>query len=164
MARVKPHHRVHDPRYKHLVESSRAFGERDDCAVVAVAAIVSITYQEAHSLLESMGRERNSSTPNVMILEAIRSFGFSTSKLSVRKIIDSYPGNNSLLKNMTLHHPVRFPESFPNGKLIAFSKFHVSAIINREVIDYAKGSTKRIHSLYRVSDLALQEPTMEIPL
>lgn len=62
--------------YEALRSEARALGERNDCAVKALAVALGVGYATAHAALARAGRKPGRSTPTWMTDAAARSLGF----------------------------------------------------------------------------------------
>ena len=141
--------------YSALRENSRAIGEKDDCSVIAVASACSVTYTEAHAALEKAGRKQGKATPISVTEEALRSLGFSAKMMlgrEVRKNIDTYPHPHNHLKNVTTHHPRRFPEVWENyhPNMLWFTRDHVLSVKDGKVQDWSINNSLRVTQIWLV--------------
>lgn len=136
--------------YSKLQEGSREFKERNDCAVVAVAAVLDIEYKQAHAILKQLGRKDGKGTYRAMTKEAIGWFA-TLVKVDVNSIINKYPGCHRNLKSITTHHMARFNDVWKDGKTyIAFTRHHVLAIKDGRNHDWTEGRSKQIRDIYEV--------------
>jgi hypothetical protein len=151
MARIKK--TLKSGEYYKLRTSSNAFGEWNDCTVVATAAACGVTYAEAHAALASFGREKGRGLTTKAMLNAIKSLGKSVEFIPSKKFISLYPkGHRDVLKHVTTHHPERFNDVWADGKsYLIFTIDHVAAIVNGVNHDWTKSSAKRAREIYLVS-------------
>ena len=115
----------------------KEMGERNDCAVTALAAITGKTYKQAHKALKGAGREDRKGTFQYQMEAAAESLGFRLVRVSqdfINGIIAQYPGVHKTLQHITTHHPVRFAKVWAEVKEPLL--FHVS----RHYAGYAKGA------------------------
>ena len=132
---------------------AEAYNQRDKniFSVVAVASLTERPYDEIAKLFLEAGRKHRKSTPIWITDKIIQQLGFKKVRIHLRDIIASYPlPHCNVLKNVTSHHPRRFPECFPGGKLLARSRGHVFAIIDGEVHDWSVNAALRLVNLYRI--------------
>ena len=140
-----------------LFQIGREKGEKNDCSVKAVALITGKTYDEAHIELQRRGRINRQGVQNNIILDAAAALGEPTKRLllkDVYHIIQSYPKPHYGLKNITSHHPRRFPQIWSKAPdCLLFSNAHVAAFINGAVIDWSVNNVLRIVQInYRERD------------
>lgn len=142
-----------DERYKALREASEKRGERNDCSVVAVAAVCDVPYEVAHETLRKLGRTRGRGTSTFQILEACKALGFTTERINRRDKIEQYPGvHGRVLKNITTHHPDRFKAVWRDGhKYLFLTSSHVAAVVNGVNVDWTRGRAKIVNFVYRVT-------------
>lgn len=131
--------------------------EWNDCTVKAFAMACNVTYSEAHSALKAAGRERRMGTRHGDELKAIKALGFKLIGVDLNEIKSSYPKpHRTALRNVTTHHPRRFPESFKQFKgkrALIFSRGHVSAMVDGVVEDWAINHSLRVYSLHIVEPI-----------
>jgi hypothetical protein len=128
--------------------------EKRDCAVVAVALMVGITYDEAHDALKAAGRKDRAGTPMPCIAHGMRLLGHPILNAPHLGIIKSYPGIHSTLKNVTTHHFRRFENVWRDAPdFMILSRNHILAVIGGKVQDWSVNNTLRaVHTYIRASD------------
>lgn len=132
---------------------SKALGERNDCAVKAVAFAASVPYQEAHRVLQELGRKNRGRTYNHLIYDALRILGKQWRRVPPSSIIKQYPGRHKNKVYLTTHHPARFRQVWKNGRTyLAFIRGHVLCIRDGEVLDWTVGRSFRIVDLVEIQD------------
>lgn len=150
MPKVKAEDRILTSAYADVRALAEFNEDKNNCAVVAVAFVCGLTYVEAEKALKDAGREMGKPTKDEVIEKAIKAVGGKLKEVDMQEVIEEFPAPHDNLKNLTLHHPVRFKDEWPEGVFLAFSKGHVSAIVHGEVHDHARGSTKRLRRLVQV--------------
>ena len=119
--------------------------DRNDCAVVAVAAACDVPYSVAHAALAAQGRKQFRGTRTGMTHAAVRALGFDVREVSAEAMIKQYPGSHKNLRNVTTHHPERFHAVWADGRRYLFTVAgHVLAVVNGQNCDWTKGRAKRV--------------------
>lgn len=138
--------------YLSLREASRANGERDDCAVVAVAAVTGVTYEVALQALTAAGRRPRNGTYTRTIHEALQAIGFRVVRMDARAdFIARYPAAHQCLKSVTTHHPRRFHGVWADGAAyLLYTANHVAAVVNGVNHDWTHGRALRAQQIFRV--------------
>lgn len=137
--------------YKQLEGLSSSVGENNDCAVKALALVTGVDYLTAHSKLSDLGRKKGAPTKNAHLRQAVKDLGFTLKPVHRHQIISQYPGNHKNKKNITTHHPARFPAPWRGKTFMAFTKGHVLAIVDGKVHDWTSLKSLYIISLYEVT-------------
>jgi len=147
---------MQDPEtFSNLVEAGKAFGEKNDCTVKAVAAICDVSYEEAHEALKKAGRKNKQGAEDHVTIKAVKLLGFemrnntNSIEMMIRKRM---PEKHKGIENLTTYHPRRFPQAWskvPKRMLLTCSK-HIAAYRNGRVIDYTQRKACRIKNFYVV--------------
>jgi hypothetical protein len=88
------------------------------------------------------------------LIKAFADHGFVLEPVKDNTIIDKYPkGHRDVLKNVTTHHPRRFPQAFEGLNLLLVSKGHFVAIANGQVECYSVNNSLRAIFIYSVRKL-----------
>lgn len=129
-------------------------GDKNFCAVAAVAAITKEPAKKIQSMMSKHGRKIGRSTERAITRKVLNELGFKIKVLSFAersKIILSYPEPHNKLHGITTHHPRRFPAAW-TGKpdMLMFSKAHVSAYVDGVVCDWAIKSSKRVTEIWTI--------------
>lgn len=150
MAKIKsiPHHE----KFILMSRESREAGEGRDCAVKAISLLTDTAYEEVRSLLDSMGRKKGHGVPLHDICAAIRTLGFDLVQVDLGDIIASYPKPHcNVLKNVTTHHPRRFPSSFDaSERYLMVAERHVAAMVEGEVMDWSVNNSLRLVGMSKI--------------
>jgi hypothetical protein len=135
----------------HLAQG-RDMGERNDCAVRAVAAATGRSYDEIHAMFKAEGRRDARGTPTTITWAVLKQLGFRTEYRAAREFIAQYPGSHATaLKSVTTHHPDRFKGVWANGKTyLMFTPGHILAIVNGVNHDWTRGRALRATGIYEV--------------
>ena len=138
-------------------QMSLGLRETNDCAVVAVAAIMDVSYEVAHATLKSFGRKDRRGTNTSITLSAIEHLGGTISpRIDVttkayKDIIASYPAPHNNLASITTHHPERFAKVWPQGRFLMRTRGHILAIVDGKNCDWTKGKAKRANTMWLVT-------------
>lgn len=128
--------------------AAQSAGERNDCAVKALALITGVEYAEVHAALTAEGRRPGCRTHNQKTLAAAERIGFVLTPRTAGwddEIIATYPGVHKALKNCTTHHPRRFAKAWADQPdMLLQTSGHILAFINHEVVDWSVNNTLRI--------------------
>lgn len=141
-----------DARYQLArIEGSNKFRESNDCSVISTALACGIPYDEAHAMLAAAGRKDGKGLQTFAQLKAIQDAGFRYAEVHRRDFIEQYPKAHHVLKNVTTHHPERFNSVWADGSnYLLFSRGHVSAVVDGQLIDWAARRQLKVISIYRV--------------
>lgn len=155
MPAIKAEDKVKTELYNATAESiaKELDGDRNFCAVVAVAVVANVDVTVAAEALEKAGRVKGEGTPTHVIDKALLdSFGLKTVEVDPRRYIESYQGIHSeVLKNVTTHHPKRFNDVWADGQTYFFyTHKHITAIVDGVNHDYTKGTAKRARRIVAV--------------
>lgn len=141
----------YSPIFSELQQQSKALGEEKDCAVKALAIICGQPYSEALNLMTEHGRKPMKGTYWPVIEKSLSALGYRLERISLQDIIASYPKPHcNVLKNVTTHHPRRFPGCFPAGSYLLDCGRHVSALIDGQIIDWSVNRSLRIKRILRI--------------
>ena len=134
--------------------SRKAFelNERNDCAVKAVAIATGSEYETVHKLMTEFGRKQRRGTHDFVTTKTLTALGFKIVRVDIQSIIEAFPRPHcDVLKNLTTHHPRRFPGCVdPNKSYLAWVNGHILAIKGGVVHDWTVNRSLRIISLYEV--------------
>lgn len=137
--------------YAKMREVSKAIGEKNDCAVKAVAAVTGIEYEVAHTLLKKYGRKFGKGTPNSVTEKALAELGF---KLVAFK--SPFAGMRSFASGIWTHKPI----------LVWVSKGrHIVGIKDKIVHDWTNNRCHRVHHcayVLRDGEVEPRTPEMEV--
>ena len=127
-------------------------GERNDCAVKAVAFAAGIPYERAWELLNKHGRKTGGGTLPSITEAVMKELGCELTEVKAYDFISRYPGHHSkALKNVTTHHPARFPDVWKDGQIYLMSvRGHILAVVNGEVMDWSRRRALRALRIMRV--------------
>lgn len=134
-----------------LTAASYALGESNDCTVRALAVTTGVAYEVAHAALAAAGRKNGKGTHFQVQLAALRALGFTMVAVDSRALINQYPGVHKGLRNVTTHHPERFPTAFAGmGPALLYTPGHVAGMTEGVVHDWTRGKAVRVRGIYRV--------------
>jgi hypothetical protein len=146
--------------YKQLSEAAAAFGERNDCAVKALAVVSGQPYHIAHGQLRLAGRKPGRRTPESYTHEAARQLGLNLEVLhgwdyaSPDKIIHRALPQWHVLRRSgktvaTLERALR--RHYPGQRFLIRTSGHILAFDGTEVQDWTKGRRHRVIAIIKVS-------------
>lgn len=134
-----------------LDQHRREMRDKNACGPIAIAAVTGAPYEQVVKLFEEAGRKKGRGVYWHQEEKVLKALGFKRVRINLEKLIASYPlPHCNVLKNVTTHHPRRFKECFPKGRLLANVRRHILAIIDGNVIDWSVNSPIRIISLYEI--------------
>lgn len=149
--------------FEELTREAAKAGERNDCAVKAVAAVTDKPYEEVHNAMARFGRRHNSGTPIWIILKTVEHFGFEVKDCyayqneaalhnSIRYMHDEY---NYKVKNLTTKHVKKFSGAFTHwgdrAMVLTGGGNHIVGIRYGQVVDYTENRAKRICGVFIVT-------------
>jgi len=136
-------------KFDELHGKTAEFAEYNDCAVKAVALLANVSYEIAHATLKELGRPNRHGTYLSQTLAALVKLGCPSMEFfSHRSIIKRYPGQGPGLKNITTHHPRRYPMIWHNApNMLLKSQHHIAAFVNGEVIDWSVNRALRVTNI-----------------
>jgi hypothetical protein len=146
------------PKTVKLTEASKEAGERNDCAVTALAAVTGKTYKQVHKALKQAGREDRKGTFQGQAEKAAEALGFRLVRLPqsfIDSIIAQYPGIHKTLKHITTHHPVRFAKVWDQVKepLLFHVHRHYAGYADGQLHDWSVNKPKRVIDPYRLEPI-----------
>jgi len=128
--------------FHRLSIEAHKIGERNDCAVKAIAIACGVPYAEVHALLKRLGRQEGKGTPVPISRQAIKQLGFRIREWSVGEYwrkISTYPSPHHRLRSITTHHLRRFPEAWADchPNMIWVTARHMLAVKDGTVRDWS---------------------------
>lgn len=134
-------------------EQRNLLKETNDCTVIALSVVTGMDYMSAHKAMEDVGRQPGKGAWGID--KAISNAGFKRIRVDVQSIIAKLPKpHRDVLKNLTTHHPRRFPGCIDENKVyLAHTARHVLGIKGGVVQDWTINSSKRIYALYEIEKL-----------
>lgn len=152
MPRVKPEHKTKTKRYLKLKQGGDEQKETMDCGVISLAAVTGKTYKQCHTALAKQGRKPSKGTSIAKIREAAKALGFKFTELNIMAFISRYPKPHCNLKNISTHHPDRFPEIWDDGcTYLLQNDRHYAGLVNGVIHDWSKGRQLQMHTIYKVT-------------
>lgn len=137
--------------YRTIRNSSNAFQENNDCAVVAATVATTEPYEKVHGIMAAKGRRARKGTPMWITKATLDVLGFDMIEVDPRSFTDRYPGSHKRLRNVTTHHPERFSKVWTDGNTYLLrTAGHILAVVNGVNVDWTKGKALRVRTIYRV--------------
>lgn len=109
--------------------------ERANCAVRAVTAVTSFSYQRIHSEFRLAGRIRSRRTPNHMTEQVLLKLGYS---------IQPWRVNGRTVLTVERELP-------STGAFLIHIRSHVLAFVDGSTDDHTSGSRRRVKSVHRIT-------------
>lgn len=145
---------IHENRKQYSQIASRAtqLGDKNFCSPAAIAILTSTPIEKVIARLEELGRTKGRGTPQIYANQVLAELGYERRKVDIMKIIESFPRPHcNVLKNLTTHHPRRFPGCIdPTKKYLAHCRGHVLAIVDGKVEDWSVNRSLRIWKLEEI--------------
>ncbi len=150
-------------RYAALSAALDLAGHKNFCGPLALALLAGVGWQEAIETCKAHGYTSESGMATNSLILAFRQHFFQCELLPDEKIILQYPkGHRDVLKNITTHHPRRFPKPFEGLNLLMVVKGHFVAVCDGQVQCYAVNNSLRCLMLYSVSRIE-EKPSIPLP-
>lgn len=135
-------------------ERAQATGDKNDCAVKALAVVTGLPYEQVQRALEQAGRSKKDGTFQWQMEQAAGLLGYRMVRLPDswhKAMIASYPGAHKGLNSLTTHHPRRFKSRWKDVEpLLIHTSRHYAAFRDGEVHDWTVNHACRIKTLYRL--------------
>ncbi len=111
---------------KKMTRKSKKAGEKNDCAVKAVAIVANADYDEVHAIMAELGRKDGKGTPFEIIWETLRRLGVWVG-----------PKDHAAVRYAKT---VRYlPAALPKGRWLVYTRGHILAVVDGEVKDWTEG-------------------------
>lgn len=140
-----------------LLARSEALRERNDCAVIALAAVTGESYDDARAALELSGRKHGEATHDNQLEQALDLLGFrrvdEVFATGRRRIRYGYWGSRPGRAFYPTVTQCLKTERFQSGTLLAFTHGHVLAVVDGASRDnHRNGSARRqVHYSWVIS-------------
>jgi hypothetical protein len=123
-------------------------GENNDCSVVALSIACGVDYQTAHDTLAALGRKEKRGVYMSVCHAAAKQLGFEL-------VEEKFPGKTvvTLERDLKLYGGGRRYFIHVTGHFLAFD--------GSQVVDWAKGTRKRVSKVYRVKPIVSDEKPIE---
>lgn len=154
MPSIKQEHKVKTKRYLTLHQTSSEMKEKGDCGVISLAAVTGKSYKQCHAALAKVGREPKKGTNHLKLQKAVKALGFRFTEIPIQNFISQYPKPHCNLKNVSTHHPARFPAVWDDGcTYLLGSNRHWTGVVNGVVHDWSKGRQLQMHRVYKITKI-----------
>lgn len=146
----------HPEEFKVMRNAASYAGESNDCAVVAVALLCKQPHNEVAELSYALGRVKGKGTHWPIIRAMFKHYGYELARMERRHFLDQYPKPHcNVLKNVTTHHPRRFPGVFDDGnEYLLNCRTHVAALVGGQVKDWSINNSLKVSEVYLVRKVA----------
>ncbi len=124
------------------------------CGPLALSIVLDRPLPEIQKACEDFGRKDRRGTPFKIFDQVCAKYGKRLVRKDAKEFLRRIPKPHcDVLKNVTTHHPRRFPGLFPVGETyLMFTKGHVSAVKDGVVQDWAINTAKRAWRIDLVVD------------
>jgi hypothetical protein len=145
--------------YLKLEAKAKDHEEKNDCAVKAVALATGASYEKVHKLMEQFGRKKKQGTFSTITRKVLNELGFKARRWPtdvLPSIIQEYPKAHRILKNVTTHHPRRFPKAWePHMDKVLFfeTKDHVACFRDGKMHDWSINNRLHVQNVYEITPL-----------
>lgn len=120
-------------RYHSIREKGTELGESNCCAVIALAVVLDLTFEQSWSLLKQVGRKSNSGTQTHQIKAALHHVGVKWKPVSVSaKTVKSFSYR---------------------GKFLITTCNHALAHQYGETLDHSAGTKRRIEQVFKIEEI-----------
>lgn len=137
--------------------STQTKEDNNNCAPIAVSIVTGRSLEEVTAKMESFGRIKKQGTHRDITEKTLTAFGVKVrewKRSEINDLIASYPlPHCNVLKNVSSHHPRRFPDAWaPHiGKtLLLFSAKHVAAFKSGSVQDWSINNQLQIREIWEL--------------
>lgn len=138
--------------YRQTRAQAASTGDNNFCSPVAVSLLTDTPVEVVAAMMEEWGRKKGQGTYNAITNKVLDQLGFKRVRVDLSEVISTYPRPHcDVLKNITTHHPRRFPAAFNKDKrYLAECRGHVLAIVGGEVQDWSINQSLRIITLQEI--------------
>lgn len=148
---------AYSPEFVKLQTSATERNEHRDCTVKAVALVCGVSYEIAHAALAAQGRQNRHGCYRPQQQRAIEALGFKVRKWSFQEYYDmlrSYP-TEYVYTHITTHHMRRWRKNWEgcHPNMLLFTRGHVAALKNGEVIDWSINKSLRVQEIWEVEKM-----------
>jgi hypothetical protein len=142
------------PDYSAIEEERKKLGSDKACGPIALALLTGCSLSAAIASCKAHGYNPAMGMFTDKLRIAFKERGFKTVPIDIGKIIATYPkGYREGIKNVTTHHPRRFPESFAGRNLLLVVKGHFVAVKDGVVQCYSINNSFRALLVYEILPL-----------
>jgi len=127
-------------RFRDLQNEGTDLYESNDCAVIAVAAVLNKSYREVHTVMKANGRRNRKGTPWGISWRTLKHFGFKA--VPVKKPVGC--------KTMTSAPRALRRAGYGKKNLLIAIRRHVAAFVDGEVQDWSQGRRHHIRSIWEI--------------
>lgn len=120
-----------------LLTQSQSVGEKNDCAVKAVAAATEVDYFEVRKVMAALGRRSKKATPQVITKKSLRILGFLLEDVTKR------------FRSRTVRTLEREMKS-ERGAFLIWVRGHVLCVRDGTVYDWTRGKCHRVIRVCRL--------------
>lgn len=123
----------------HCMEEALKRHETNDCGVRALACVCSIPYPAAHMTFRILGRRPRDGVHMGDMFKALKKHAKNV-------------GNIQLIQqpNGSRFTPISVAKAYPKGRFLLYSRGHVMAMVDGEILDWAQNRRLRIVAIQEV--------------
>ena len=134
-------------RHNELLGKSLSYHENNDCAVIALATVADIPYEDAHAALELAGRKNRKGTTLGEIREALGVLDINF--LPLKEAYIRKPNKNSKWGfNRYTYKTIK--KRFPTGRWLVANRNHIVGMVNGEIHDWASERKHPIINVWKI--------------
>lgn len=139
-------------QYAVASRDAREAKEKGHCSPLAVSVLTGVDFNTVNAMMIEEGRKPRMGTHQYVADRVIDRLGFKRVRVDMQAIIKGYPlPHCNVLRNITTHHPRRFPGAFdPSKRYLAHVRGHVLAIVDGQVQDWSINNSLRIYKLEEI--------------
>ncbi len=131
---------------------SEEMGEGSDCAVLALARILHVSYETSWEALYRAGRRPRGGTPRSVTQKALELLGFKIKRTWYPDDIAVATLPPGVTLRPTTVHPIRFKEGWgPMPDLLLFVPQHVAAYVDGKVQDWTQDKVVVIEEAWEIT-------------
>lgn len=127
--------------YASVTESSEKFGERNDCAVRAIALATEVPYADVHAAMQRLGRRNRCGSRWVHIEGAVTALGYELVTIPHRARIVRKIGSE-----------------LQSGSFLVLLSGHILCVKNGSVQDWTEGRQHRVKKVFQVRKVGEAKP------
>ena len=151
--------------YDGMTEDRKAYNERNDCAVVAVAAATGVDYKTTHATFRRNGRRSRGRTAMSITFKVLKSLGAEVEQVvynqsNSRRYSRTYAQNpgftNQFRSNTVTTIEGEIQRKDPQGHYLIRTRGHILAFADGRIQDWTAGRRHRVIEVYRVQPLSTQ--------
>lgn len=127
-------------------------GDRNHCAVVALAIATGMSRDQAYATHAAEGREDGRGVMPYVTIKLISEAGFDCTWVCPQYMIAQYPKPHcNALKNVTSHHMRRFPKVWSEGTYLIETEGHIFCVKDGINQDWSINNALRAMNIWKIT-------------